>query len=208
MDKEIVNVEAIKHVRSLLATFKKRKINLLKKAHEINILCGVDLCMIIFGPNSRDGPSRPETWASKEGQLLNIINRYKEATEGVNNNHAQRASSSSVFHENSVDEIAEMGNIDINGKFSTWDPRFDKLSEDQLRLIISKVMVKLNAAARKLEKMKRGENVVKRDDSKEEHLNNNKVIMFQSDPDKLRRELSSSSLSSNGGSEFGGDVSL
>ncbi|KAI9160261.1 hypothetical protein LWI28_006689 [Acer negundo] len=184
MDKGIVNVEAIKNVtvRSLLATFKKRKINLLKKAHEINILCGVDLCMIIFGPNSRDGPSRPETWASEEGQLLNIINRYKEVTEGVNNNHAQRASSSSVFHENSVEEIAKMGNIDINGKFSTWDPRFDKLSEDQLRLIIGKVMVKLNAAARKLEMMKM-------DDSKKEHLNTNKV----------RRELSSSSLNNNGG---------
>ncbi|KAK3218306.1 hypothetical protein Dsin_012276 [Dipteronia sinensis] len=184
MDKEIVNVEANKqlksHGKSLLATFKKRKVNLLKKAGEINILCGVDLCMIIFGPNSRDGPSRPETWASKEVQLINIINRYKEVTEGVNN-HAQRASSSSAFHENSVGEIAKMGNIDINGKFSTWDPRFDKLSEDQLRLITGKVVVKLNAAARKLRKMKRGENVVKRDDSNKEHLNNNKVLNLVGD---------------------------
>ncbi|KAK2652327.1 hypothetical protein Ddye_012183 [Dipteronia dyeriana] len=182
MDKEIVNVEARQQVkRSLLATFKKRKNNLLKKGQEFNILCGVDLCMIIFGPNSSDRPSRPETWASREGQLINIINRYREVTEGVNN-HAQRASSSSVFHDNSVDEIAKMGNIDINGKFATWDPRLDNLSEDQLRLITGKVVVKLNDAARKLKKMKGG-------DSRKEHLKNNKV----------RRDLLSSSSNNNGG---------
>ncbi|KAL5745072.1 hypothetical protein ACOSP7_026218 [Xanthoceras sorbifolium] len=188
MEKENMIVEAIKHGKSRMATFKKRRNNLLKKAREFTILCGVELCVIIYGPKTRDGPSRPEIWASEEAQLFNIINRYKET------------SSSSSFHENSAekgddeeeedDEIAvKTGRIVGGGsekKFSTWDPRFDNFSEDQLGSIIGKVAMKLKDAEKKLKKMKSGDNV---------DLKNNKVKT------QISRELSSFN---NNGPQFGG----
>jgi len=46
-----LNMELICNEKSQMITYHKIKTGLTKKAREFQILCGVDLCVIIFGPN-------------------------------------------------------------------------------------------------------------------------------------------------------------
>ncbi|KAJ6302237.1 hypothetical protein OIU77_016345 [Salix suchowensis] len=71
-------MELIKNEKSRMHTFRKRKTNLLKKVSDFSILCGVDACVIIFGPNQNDQPAATaETWPSNPDEVRCIINRYK-----------------------------------------------------------------------------------------------------------------------------------
>ncbi|XP_024199416.1 MADS-box transcription factor 22-like [Rosa chinensis] len=47
--------------------------NLCKKADELSILCGTDVCMIIFKPQK----TKPETWPRDCTQVHHIIKKYK-----------------------------------------------------------------------------------------------------------------------------------
>ncbi|KAI4314116.1 hypothetical protein L6164_027052 [Bauhinia variegata] len=68
---EIIRNEAIRK-----ATFKNRKESLTKKISEMNILCGVGACAIMFNPND----PQPELWPSPEGVEI-VINRFRDIPE-------------------------------------------------------------------------------------------------------------------------------
>ncbi|KAJ6711064.1 AGAMOUS-LIKE MADS-BOX PROTEIN AGL82 [Salix koriyanagi] len=73
-------MELIRKEKSRMLTFRKRKAGLLKKASEFSILCGVDACVIIFGPKLKDDRQpavAPETWPPNSEEVRCIINRYK-----------------------------------------------------------------------------------------------------------------------------------
>jgi hypothetical protein len=79
MGQKRIKMELIRKEKSRMLTFRKRKAGLLKKASEFSILCGVDACVIIFGPKQKDDhqPVAPETWPPNSEEVRCIINRYK-----------------------------------------------------------------------------------------------------------------------------------
>lgn len=51
-------MKLIESEKSRKATFQKRKNGIMKKAHELSTLCGVECCVIVYGPDN----NRPEIW--------------------------------------------------------------------------------------------------------------------------------------------------
>ncbi|KAL8776528.1 MAG: hypothetical protein Q9213_008236 [Squamulea squamosa] len=53
MGRRKIEIKAIKDDRNRSVTFLKRKGGLFKKAHELSVLCSVDVAVIIFGHNKK-----------------------------------------------------------------------------------------------------------------------------------------------------------
>jgi SRF-type transcription factor (DNA-binding and dimerisation domain) len=63
MARKKVNLAWIQNDAIRRATFKKRKKGLIKKASELSTLCGVDTCVVIYGPQDQ----KPEVWPFTKG---------------------------------------------------------------------------------------------------------------------------------------------
>ncbi|EOO03242.1 putative mads-box mef2 type transcription factor protein [Phaeoacremonium minimum UCRPA7] len=53
MGRRKIEIKAIKDDRNRSVTFLKRKGGLFKKAHELSVLCSVDVAVFIFGSNKK-----------------------------------------------------------------------------------------------------------------------------------------------------------
>ncbi|EMR64576.1 putative mads-box mef2 type transcription factor protein [Eutypa lata UCREL1] len=53
MGRRKIEIKAIKDDRNRSVTFLKRKGGLFKKAHELSVLCSVDVAVFIFGQNKK-----------------------------------------------------------------------------------------------------------------------------------------------------------
>lgn len=60
----------MKLIRTLTRTFLKRKGGLFKKAHELSVLCSVDVAVIIFGNNKK-------LYEFSSGDINETIGRYQ-----------------------------------------------------------------------------------------------------------------------------------
>ncbi|XP_078152595.1 MADS-box transcription factor PHERES 2-like [Carex rostrata] len=67
---------AIEEEASRRYTYKKRKETLIKKTSEISKLCGVDACIVIYGPQDRE----PDVWPPRENtmQILSCFSSMSE----------------------------------------------------------------------------------------------------------------------------------
>ncbi|PIA60638.1 hypothetical protein AQUCO_00300269v1 [Aquilegia coerulea] len=59
------------------STFKKRKQGLMKKISELNTLCGVEACAIVYGPYN---PQVPDVWPSPSN-AHRVLTRFKSLSE-------------------------------------------------------------------------------------------------------------------------------
>ncbi|KAK4268106.1 hypothetical protein QN277_024808 [Acacia crassicarpa] len=64
----------IENEKSRKATFQKRKNGIMKKAHELSTLCGVDCCLIFYSNSIND---LPEIWPRDRIQVRRMIEKYK-----------------------------------------------------------------------------------------------------------------------------------
>ncbi|XP_078171024.1 agamous-like MADS-box protein AGL80 [Carex rostrata] len=72
MARKKVNLAWIQNDATRRATFKKRKKGLIKKASELSTLCGVDTCVVIYGPQD----PKPEVWSSPK-EALQVLSQFK-----------------------------------------------------------------------------------------------------------------------------------
>ncbi|KAI9828632.1 MAG: hypothetical protein M1832_001735 [Thelocarpon impressellum] len=70
MGRRKIEIKAIKDDRNRSVTFLKRKGGLFKKAHELSVLCSVDVAVIIFGHNKK-------LYEFSSGDINEIIGRYQ-----------------------------------------------------------------------------------------------------------------------------------
>ncbi|KAI9680043.1 MAG: hypothetical protein M1817_005059 [Caeruleum heppii] len=70
MGRRKIEIKAIKDDRNRSVTFLKRKGGLFKKAHELSVLCSVDVAVIIFGHNKK-------LYEFSSGDINDIIGRYQ-----------------------------------------------------------------------------------------------------------------------------------
>ncbi|KAJ5037499.1 uncharacterized protein L3040_007673 [Drepanopeziza brunnea f. sp. 'multigermtubi'] len=77
MGRRKIEIKAIKDDRNRSVTFLKRKGGLFKKAHELSVLCSVDVAVVIFGNNKK----LYEYSSSDIGEIMNRYQYYGAANE-------------------------------------------------------------------------------------------------------------------------------
>lgn len=146
--------ELIQNEKTRMATYRRRKLNLLKKAYELTTLCGIEAGMIIYGPRLDGQPVKPETWVTEGSNLTDIIIKSKES-----NNHQRPNCNFPVrtnLPENNTKrkrDVTWTVKIDWD-KYTTWDERLDSLMEEQLKVVLGRMDGKLQEAMNKLNKMR------------------------------------------------------
>ncbi|CAI0441278.1 unnamed protein product [Linum tenue] len=150
-----VKMELIKNERNRIQTFKKRKANLMKKMSEFSILCGVEACLITFGPTRTTEAAKEEegneleTWPSDPRAVRAMIQRYRTSDGPKRTYHL-----SDYFAEKKkrVDlELAKINRQIYRHRFAPgWDSRLDGFSADQLTVLLGQLDAKLKLADRKL----------------------------------------------------------
>ncbi|KAK2810129.1 hypothetical protein FQN49_008558, partial [Arthroderma sp. PD_2] len=70
MGRRKIEIKAIKDDRNRSVTFLKRKGGLFKKAHELSVLCSVDVTVIIFGHNKK-------LYEFSSGDIQETLGRYQ-----------------------------------------------------------------------------------------------------------------------------------
>ncbi|MED6124453.1 hypothetical protein PIB30_059059 [Stylosanthes scabra] len=76
INKRRVKLQLIIDPSSRKATYKKRRGGLLKKIEQLCILCGIQACIVIFGP----GDTKPTVWPSVE-EASKIVQKFEEIPE-------------------------------------------------------------------------------------------------------------------------------
>lgn len=120
-----------------MKTFITRKNGIIKKANELSKLCGVDVAVIIFGPDRE----KPHVWPQEPQKLNNILLSYQPTD--------KKLSSNSVFAE----KVAQKTDL---GKDPLWDNRIDSLSDTQLVGLIEYLDSKLEIVNERIDMLKRG----------------------------------------------------
>ncbi|KAG2333173.1 hypothetical protein Bca52824_004353 [Brassica carinata] len=128
----------IMNEKTRITTYRKRKECLFKKANEFSTLCGVNTCLIVYGP-TRAGDERidhPELWPKDERKVREIITKYRDTA------------SSSCIKTYSVQECLEKGKIKLEKeKYCPWDNKLEKCSLNELYATFVTVCNKIQEAA-------------------------------------------------------------
>ncbi|KAL1317883.1 hypothetical protein AAHE18_15G165200 [Arachis hypogaea] len=132
-----LSMELIQKEKARKTTFVKRKNGLMKKVDEFSTLCGVDVCLIIYGPNF-DGqrPTKPETWPQDTDQVRRIIQKYHNTT----SDRPPRIYDVEKYYRDRVKKVeGEISKVHKEKEkpkpkitYPTWDTSFNDLREDQL----------------------------------------------------------------------------
>lgn len=150
MGRARINMELLKNEKSRNLSFHKRMSSLHKKRYELSILCGIKVCMIIYGPENR-----PEIRPQDRAQVLELINKYrkqskadrKRRTVNISEYYADRKRKA----KKELDKIRQIN--EDKAKFPTWDFWYKGLSEGQIRKIVSVLDSRLEDAKAKYKLM-------------------------------------------------------
>ncbi|KAL2922350.1 Agamous-like MADS-box protein AGL80 [Bienertia sinuspersici] len=77
MGRRKVKLQLIENAASRKITYTKRVRGVVRKTQELSVLCGVDVCAIIYGPYSE----APVVWPSSEAEAKRIIQNFKRKPE-------------------------------------------------------------------------------------------------------------------------------
>ncbi|KAI8006125.1 Agamous-like MADS-box protein AGL82 [Camellia lanceoleosa] len=148
-------MKLIRNEKALYVTYQKRKKGLKKKTCELETLCDVQVCLIIYGPKLDDHSTEVKIWPQNPNDIQRLIDAYRN--QSIEDRH-RRTLDLSNFFENRNQEI-EDALVKLrkkNGKalYSTWDDRYNDLSEGQLRAFEGMLEGKLADVKARVEFMK------------------------------------------------------
>ncbi|KAJ1405109.1 hypothetical protein SESBI_26051 [Sesbania bispinosa] len=150
-----IPMELIQKEKARKATFLKRKNGLMKKVYEFSTLCGVDVCLIIYGPNfDNQKLVEPETWPQDTREVYRIIQKYFDTTSdrcpkiyGVQEYYQDRM-------KKVEGEISKICKDKLKIMYPTWDDSFNPLGEEQLRIFVSLLDAKFDACSQRMNMLK------------------------------------------------------
>eukprot|EP01018_Ginkgo_biloba_P003881 Gb_38883 [translate_table: standard] len=130
-------------------TFMKRKKGLKKKVEELGILCGVEACMVCFGPQITDQPSDPDVWPGMP-KALQVIDRYKSLSKEEQD---KKKLDNSSFLEQRIKKLRvelamkkkENRELEIDTLYPSWDNRLNYFSVEKLRELLDYIDARLAA---------------------------------------------------------------
>ncbi|CAN8253249.1 unnamed protein product [Cochlearia groenlandica] len=146
-----VKLQRIVNDKTRITTYKKRKACLYKKAWEFSTLCGVQTCLIVYGPNKATDEvvSEPELWPKDETKVIDIIRKYKDTI----SNSCKKETHVETFvkgygkpKEINNNKRVKKGNTNSMMKYCMWEEKLDKCSQEELHGIFCDVEHKLNEA--------------------------------------------------------------
>ncbi|KAK2386013.1 agamous MADS-box protein AGL82 [Trifolium repens] len=151
-----ISMELIQKEKSRKLTFQKRKKGLLKKAHELSTLCGVDVCIILYAPNFEgQGYNEPETWPNKNPEKVQrILQKYYNTTI---DRRPKIYDAQEYFKERMKKvefDISKVRKQMLRIMYPTWDESFNSLGDEQMRLFASTLDTKLDACNQKMNMLK------------------------------------------------------
>ncbi|WJX30651.1 hypothetical protein P8452_19167 [Trifolium repens] len=151
-----ISMDLIQKEKSRKLTFHKRKKGLLKKAHELSTLCGVDVCMILYAPNfESQGYDEPEIWPDKNPEKVQrILQKYSNTTI---DRRPKIYDAQEYFKERKKKvefDIFKVRKGMLKIMYPTWDESFNSLGDEQMRLFASTLDAKLDACNQKMNKLK------------------------------------------------------
>ncbi|KAL1193141.1 Agamous-like MADS-box protein AGL82 [Cardamine amara subsp. amara] len=144
VQKKVVDLRRIANDKTRITTYKKRKACLYKKAEEFSTLCGVETCLIVYGPTKAADVviSEPEIWPKDETKVRDVIRKYRDTV----SNSCRKETNVETFV-NDLGKAKEAEPIkrvkSNNNKYCIWEEKLDKCSREQLRGIICAVDNKL-----------------------------------------------------------------
>ncbi|KAF8377696.1 hypothetical protein HHK36_031080 [Tetracentron sinense] len=146
MGRSKLSLELISKEKSRNTTFQKRKKGLKKKIYEFSTLCGVDACLIIYGPKHGDRPVEPEIWPENSGEVVRIINRYNEHSK--EEREKRNLNLSDFFLDRKKKAEEELSKLRRNNEeayysFQTGDDQINDFKEDQLWELVTSLDGKL-----------------------------------------------------------------
>ncbi|KAA8530996.1 hypothetical protein F0562_005714 [Nyssa sinensis] len=155
MGRAKLSMELISNKKARHVTYEKRKKGLKKKIYEFTTLCGVEACMIVYGPKLDDRPIEPEIWPTDRNEVQLVINSYKKQS---TDDRKKRTVDLSNFFEDRrrklEDSVVKLRKKNDEAKFPTWDDRYNDLSEEQLRELGAILEIKHEAVKLKIEFIK------------------------------------------------------
>ncbi|ESQ42481.1 hypothetical protein EUTSA_v10015500mg [Eutrema salsugineum] len=154
-EKIIVDRQRIANDKTRITTYKKRKDCLYRKAGEFSTLCGVQTCLIVYGPTKATDEvvSEPEIWPD-ETKARDIIRRYRDSVSNSCRKEAHVA--------NFVNDLGKAKGMENktnkrvkrnHHKFCSWDEKLDKCSQEQLLGVFDAVTNKLQEAILRQDRM-------------------------------------------------------
>ncbi|XP_010034675.2 MADS-box transcription factor 56 [Eucalyptus grandis] len=148
-------LELIPKEKARRITYEKRKKGLMKKAQEFTTLCGVDTCMVIYGPAGSTATTEPEVWPASPEKVKLVIERYR--SEGADR-RAKRTIGLPEFFANrkrKVDaELAKARLANWEAKYPVSEALIEGFSEEDLRRLLGSLGHKLEVAKARLAVMK------------------------------------------------------
>ncbi|CAN7140253.1 unnamed protein product [Brassica rapa subsp. narinosa] len=150
---KVVDLQRITNDKTRMTTYKKRRACLYKKAGEFSTLCGVQTCLIVYGPTKATDEviSKPEIWPEDETKARDIIRRYRDT---ASNSCRKEAHVETFVNDKGKAKETENTNTNNNNKrgmnnknkYCCWEERLEKCSQEQLRGIFDDVGNKLHEA--------------------------------------------------------------
>ncbi|KAK2420315.1 hypothetical protein P8452_50523 [Trifolium repens] len=150
-----ISMKLIQKEKSRRTTFQKRKKGLIKKVNEFSILCGVDVCVILYAPNFEgQGYAEPEIWPKDKKEVHRILQNYYNTT-------IDRRPKIYDIHEYYKErvkkvefEISKVRKEMFKIMYPTWDESYNSLGEEQMRLFAGILDAKLDACNQKMNMLK------------------------------------------------------
>ncbi|KAE8663648.1 Detected protein of unknown function [Hibiscus syriacus] len=150
-----LNMKFIMKEKVRISTYEKRKKGLLKKAEEFSILCGVETCVIIYGPKSNESATKLEIWPPVHAEVMNVINKYKAKPLHVRERKCFNVLDFFAIHQKKLnDEICKLRKANREAKFTTWDDRINTFSVNQLSELLVRLESNLETAKNRIKMIK------------------------------------------------------
>ncbi|KAI3409466.1 uncharacterized protein J3R85_019294 [Psidium guajava] len=151
MGRRKLPLELIPNEKARRITYEKRKKCMMKKAQEFSTLCGVDTCMIIYGPAGSAAANKPEIWPASPEKVKRIFRRYiSEAGAAVPRGRSGCPSSSRTRSGKVDAELARPGWANWEAKYPISEALIEELSKVDPRRLHSSLGQKLDAAKARL----------------------------------------------------------
>ncbi|GMI86662.1 hypothetical protein HRI_002335500 [Hibiscus trionum] len=150
-----LNMKFIMKEKVRVSTYEKRKKGLLKKAKEFSILCGVETCVIIYGPKSDESVAKLEIWPPVHAEVMNVINKYKGKPLHIREKKCYNVLDFFAIRQKKLDdEICKLQKANREAKFSTWDDRINTFSVNQLSALLARLDSNLETVKNRIKMIK------------------------------------------------------
>ncbi|KAK9271661.1 hypothetical protein L1049_002024 [Liquidambar formosana] len=153
MGRRKLSMELIQDEKSRYKTFQSRKKSLLKKTYELASLCGIDACVIVFGPKHGNRPIGKDTWPPSSDEVRRIIDMYKAKV--VDGKRTVKLSDLHDSLKKMEIQIVRAHRENAKAKYDTSDDTINKLSLDQMRVLLGSLDRKLGVVKSRIDELKK-----------------------------------------------------